>query len=480
LNEPSPVRRRLLALLVALAFLHGLLWAVMMPPWQVPDEYAYFAAGQQAAIDAGWLAEPALIGPPAAMPTKLFAVTAAPVVAVFKNPLHGMYAMRAIGALGGALVVLLGFLAARALFPEDELIQWGTGLTLAMLPSLGQFFAYGSPDTPANLGGALLYLGAAYTITRGYRPWPVVAAVGGAVIAVASKQSGYVLAAVLAVLPLFALARPPAHPGATRKVERVVVPVITAAGLAGAFAVFARLVRENPAALKVARGALTPSGWLAALQGLVMDQPRRLLVYFWGRWGYDNGVQLADPWFDAFRVASLAAIVGLVLLAARWWAERDTHSDRRARLAALGFFALGAWASTLQAIQYGQILGGWVHARWLNPSIVPIVTLLVVGLAEWVPSRARTQALTVLAGFLAAFDAIAVWLYVRPHFYEGFPAELSRTANFVWPENGTANRLVFGPRPFFARWAVVPVALQLLLWFCLAMLLARAHRREQP
>lgn len=486
LSVPARTGRRLMALLVGLAFVHGLLWAAMMPPWQVPDEEAYYSTAQRVAADAGLLAQPALVGWPARMPTDLYAWTAVPFVMAFKNPMHGMYALRVLGAFAGALVALLGFLVSRELFPEDRLIQWGTGLALAMLPALGQFFAYGSPDIHANLGGALLYWAGARTIMRGYRPVPILVAVGGTALAVAAKQSGYVLAAVLAVLPLFALARPSVRNGKRRRIEGAVVTILTVAGGTGAYAVVSRLVDGNSEALSAATAAVTPSAWLAALLGLAQDQPRRLLIYFWGRWGWDTGVELAAPWYPAFRVASLAAMAGLVLLAFRWWSERHTHPDSRARLATLGFFLVGAWASTLQAVEYAHIIGGWAHAHWLNPSIVPIMTLLVAGLAQWVPRKGWREGLLVLAGFLAAFDALALWTYVRPRFYDQFPAVLDKAANFVWlRDNPLAGNLVFGPRPFFALSPVTTIALQLLVWLCLAALVVRARgngeeRGKQP
>lgn len=454
----------------------------MMPPWQVPDEEAYYSAAQRVAADAGWLQGSALVGSPARMPTDLYAWTAAPLVAAFENPMHGMYALRFLGALAGALVALLGFLAARELFPEDPLIQWGTGLALAMLPSLGQFFAYGSPDIPANIGGALLYLGGARVIRRGYRPLPVLLAVGGAALAVASKQSGYVLAAVLAVLPLFALARPSVRNGGKRRIESVVVAVVTVAGGIGAYSVFSRLVRGDAEAISAAMAAVTPSAWLAALLGLAQDRPERLVAHFWGRWGWSTGIELPPHWYAAFRIVSLASVAGLVLVTLRWWSERHARPERRSQLAILGFFAVGAWASILQTVEYAHIVGGWAHAHWLNPSIVPIMTLLAAGLAEWVPRKAWREGLLLLSGFLAAFDALALWLYVRPHFYDRFPAVLDRAANFVWlRDNPLAADFVFGPRPFFARWPGTTVALQLLLWVCLAALVVRVRARtRQP
>jgi hypothetical protein len=469
-----------MALLVVLTFVHGLLWAVMMPPWQIPDEEGYFSTAQRVAVDSGLLAGPGLVGEAAGMPTDIYAWTAVPFLVAFKNPMHAMYALRFLGAFAGALVALLGFLAARELFPEDPLIQWGTGLALAMLPSLGQFFAYGSPDIHANLGGALLYLGGARIIRRGYHPVPLLAAVGGAALAVAAKQSGYVLAAVLAVLPLFALARPSFRNGGRRRIESVVVAIVTVAGGIGAYSVFSRLVGGDVKAISAATAAVTPSAWLAALLGLAQDRPERLLIYFWGRWGWSTGVELPAPWYAAFRIASLAAIAGLVLLALRWWAERRARPERRAQLAVLGFFAVGAWASILQTVEYAHIIGGWAHAHWLNPSIVPIITLLVAGLAEWVPRKAWREGLLLLGVFLAAFDALALWLYVRPHFYDRFPAVLSATANFAWVrDNPLARDLVFGPRPFFAVSPVTTIVLQLLLWSCLATLVVGARGRAE-
>lgn len=478
-DRPSRDERPLLGLLVAVALLHGLLWAILMPPWQIPDEPYYFASAQQAAISAGWVPATASIAAAPRQPVPLFAWSAAPVVAAFKDsPNAAMYVLRLIAVLFSVAVVLLGFWAAKEVFADDPRIAWGTALSLSLLPMLGQYFSEGAPDVLANLGGALLFWGAARTISLGYAPGATIAAVLGAALGATSKNNGLFLVGMLALIPLFALARPRTG-GRTRGTRTETIAVLALSGAAVLAAVAgAWLLNAKGFGSGQILWALGPSGWIATLFDLGKGEPLQLFESFWGKWGWSAGPGLTREWMPALKLLCLASMAGLALLFARLWHAR-ADGRRRARLAALAFMLIGGWAAVLQAVAYGRTLG-YSGSKWLYPAIVPIVMLFVAGLAEWVSPERRAQALAGYAGALAVFDAIGAWLYVRPHYYEAFPATLRVTAQNIWEGSvspALVDGLVFGWRPAPLRWTLTYLGVQLLLWLALASLVRRVLAR---
>jgi hypothetical protein len=83
---------------------------------------------------------------------------------------------------------------------------------------------------------------------------------------------------------------------------------------------------------------------------------------------------------------------------------------------------------------------------------------------------------------LAVFDVVAAWLYVRPHYYEVFPATLKTAGLNFWEGSVSptlVEGLVVGWRPAPLSWALTHCGVQVLLWLVLAALVGRVLARER-
>lgn len=469
---------RLVAYLLVVTLLSGLLWAIVMPPWQIPDEPFYYTSVRLIAEDFGWL-DPVDMGTKGtAVPLPIFAWLAMPVVVAFRDPNTAMYVLRFLGVLFSLGVVWLTYLAAREVFGEDDLVVWAAALTAALWPSLAVFHAEGAPHMVSNLGGALFFWGGVRVVRRGWAPLPVAAVLGGAPLAVLAATKGIFVLAPLALLPLFALWRPGDTTARRRTTERLAVVTATAVAAMTAYIVVAI---SSSSSLAAVRAGLPPIGWLTAVFEISGHRPRYLLATLWGAWGWGSGVVLGDGWRRTFELLAVGALTGLLILLVRLVAKRGEEAVRT-RLAATAFLVSGAAAAFLAAISYGHIIG-FGAAKWLFPAVVPIAVLAMAGLAEWVPSasgagavdavRARRTALAAVGGFLAAFQAIVVWVLVIPRFYRPFPGNLVREAQNVWA-TGIAQQLVFAPRPAPLMWiptyVLVQAALVVVAWLLISRL----------
>ena len=124
---------------------------------------------------------------------------------------------------------------------------------------------------------------------------------------------------------------------------------------------------------------------------------------FWGVFGWMN--LLAPPWFYAFfRALMLLAVLGLVKFAATGGFRELAYPQR----AALGVLALASVAQEgylLAAIT--RFNASWYQGRYLFAVLVPLMTLMSLGLLSLVPRR---SAPVLLAGLLPALLAVALFV----------------------------------------------------------------------
>lgn len=197
-------------LLAALALLHGMLYALLVPAWQVPDEPSQFEytaliarlgrvpsqADRDPALDQA-LTESLLRGhffeyllgrTPSPAPRNLaearalffmpsqiggdpplfYALAALPLRALNGQPIERqLLALRALNVLLTTAAVLCGYAAARELLPESRGYALAAGLLLALQP-MAQFVGAGmSNDALANLAGAALCWACIRALRRG-------------------------------------------------------------------------------------------------------------------------------------------------------------------------------------------------------------------------------------------------------------------------------------------------------------------------
>ena len=158
------------------------------------------------------------------------------------------------------------------------------------------------------------------------------------------------------------------------------------------------------------------SGWWNhdTWQYLTFEFAPKMFFGFWG-WIGQPSILLPPPLYAGFAVLSALAIAGLCLRSAR---EALTPEQRRTAW----IFAAG-WFVTVAPIVYVNILisrNSW-HGRWLFPSIAPIMIACVFGFRSWLAAaeqRPRRMAIwlvgvgVVLEGLwlTSAGEAIREWI----------------------------------------------------------------------
>lgn len=278
--------------LLLLAWAHGLLWATVVPPWQAPDEPLHYEYARLLA-EKGPLLTPADISPELQGEIlrslaahrfweRLGGSTPDPLPATFAEaedfwlrrsgtqvtdelPLYyllpalicrwlpgierQLWAMRAYSAALSAGVVLLGWLAARELWPMRRTLPLAVAVWLAFHPMAAFIGASANNDALVNLGGAAL----AFTLVRGsHRGWNrrrLLALAGLAVLLPLSKKSG------LFAVPLAAVVLIPAIRRALSPRQRWIA-ALAAGGLALALTLSALWPMSGQAAAWGRRGTL--------------------------------------------------------------------------------------------------------------------------------------------------------------------------------------------------------------------------------
>jgi len=238
-----PGRGARIGLLIFLAaWMHGLLWATIVPPWQAPDEPFHFEyacllsetrrlltpadistplqsaivrsmaehrfwqrlGGETpdplpatfAAADDFWLSR---AGTQVSDEPPLYYVLPALICSWLPTIGRQLWAMRAYSAALSAAVVLLGWLAARELWPTRRVLQFAVAAWLGFQPMAAFIGGSANNDALVSLGGAALAFCLVRSARRGWNWRWLVALLALVVVLPLSKKSG------LFALPLAAI-----------------------------------------------------------------------------------------------------------------------------------------------------------------------------------------------------------------------------------------------------------------------------------
>jgi 4-amino-4-deoxy-L-arabinose transferase-like glycosyltransferase len=149
---------------------------------------------------------------------------------------------------------------------------------------------------------------------------------------------------------------------------------------------------------------------------------------FWGYFGWLD-TPLDRAVYVALYVVCGIALAGLGLYVARWIRRRG-HPLRSQRVCnppteamLLGYLGLCAlsMAGTLGATNYyswrARGVGGGIQGRYYLGAIVPVVTLLSVGLTEWLPERWKPVGHWALCWAIIVLNGIALIGALLPRYY---------------------------------------------------------------
>jgi len=450
---------RLALFLVALA--HGALYALLMPPWQAPDEVAHFEYSHLLATlrrpispaDDSVPLEQAIIKSlyqyhtwtysgrpiPTHVPSRLdqtpfgysrtlnrFSLTYV-VYALAAWPFLGqdivvqLYAMRLASVLLGALVVVLAFETAQLVTPEAPALAIAAAGLVLLLPQHAFIMASVNDGNLAELAasGCVFFLAAMWR--RGLR-WPQAAAcIVCALAAILSKATGYFLVGLLLIAgPALIFRWQPVqragHRWSWRRVggaglavgvlAAVLVPVVLFAPPLGYIRLMLSINAQHLTDfLPYLLGLNTDGRFAFALSGTFNS--------FWATFGWMT-FGFPQPVYALLLVLVCLALAGLV------WQLRHLPPAAEIQKSLLQLLALAA------ALELGVLVTWFVtspngvsyfQGRYLFTVMVPIAVLLAAGGLALVPVRYQPPAALLVLGLLALFDAAAVTTLAWPYFY---------------------------------------------------------------
>jgi hypothetical protein len=452
-----------------MGLVHALLYAAITPPWQGPDEPRHFeymaqmARGITPAEPAALTLQGEIIASmtaerfwdygysitpydPASPPQTLDDIWPGFAHQTHQPPLYywlSSFIVRAAGrlpladqlrwvrvfsALLCAGVVWLTWATARTLLPAQP--RWAGAIALCVALQPMHTFAYATANND-NLAAFFVCVQvwlAARALRHGLRLGETLLQAGLVILALVTKRTGFI-APVLLLLTLIAAA----WPALTRlwHGRRGRRGLLAAAGALVALCAggVVLLVAARPLVSRLWGGFFhLPKDVLELLfsgsyaQALLKTPypyyTRVVFESFWARFGWLN-VPLTDAWYIALAGVSGLAGLGLVLLGIRVWRGRLTLQPYQGRVLIV-FVCISILAYVLiiakEVLYLSYLIGVTPQGRYLFPVIIPLATLLVIGLAQWTPAARRRLAGYLGVAALVAFDLICIVAYILPHY----------------------------------------------------------------
>jgi hypothetical protein len=419
--------------LAILAFLHGLVYLALTPPWQAPDEPQHFQyvrflleerrlpnshdetvdtplteAVRQSMIQFDfWTWRDRSTAPAtlnyriASVHPPLYYVLAAVALAPFPSldVTAQLYIVRLFSLTLTALTVWVTYQAMRSLFPDSPALAAAVPLFIALLPMHAFLGSSVNNDTLAELTATAVIWMLIEISRRGFTwqrgAWLVVALAA----AMLTKRTVFFLVPLAAITLLIVLAPRTRRWLAVAGVLAVFTWLAIAFQYAGNYA--GSLVR---AAGSVSHLGLSDLALWGAL----------LFTTFWGNFGWAT-VQLDAAWYSLLLIVTAISGAGWVKLAWHWRRCLPALASWQRWAGAMCALAvLSVWAQMV-----ALILAGGIHqqARYLFPAIVPIALFLVLGWGTWVPGRWQGRALGLGAALLVIFDLATLAIYQLPFYY---------------------------------------------------------------
>jgi hypothetical protein len=476
----SDCKRKTLALLLALSLTRGILYSAVTPPWQAPDEpghfqyaaflvrYHRFPTRQDVAAEE-WLQTQVYVSmqesdfwarrahtlAPAALEKEyraavghppLYYLLGALLLAPFSrcDLVTQLHVLRLGSVLLGTLTVLVAYLTAQALFPEDASWQLAVPAFVAFLPMHTFITSSVNNDSLAELLASLVI----YSLLRILKGGLFIGLrTGPSTESILSKAEG--LRTALSWRRVVSLACLLASGLLTKRTTTFAIPLAALTLLLYCLrAKPLKSVPPNEAPRCTLRWLRQRCAWLiiASATGLLLWtltlhssfsihyfhlllEPQRytsaaletyvlsfLLTFasFWANFGWMN-VPLDLGWYAALAVFSLLALCGLGVFAVRVARGKETFETWQGKsLLMLLLAVLLIFAQT-----FGLVIVRGIHqqGRYLFPALIPLAVLFTLGLREWVPARHRSIFPLVLVLGMFVLDSISLCCYIIPHFY---------------------------------------------------------------
>ena len=150
---------------------------------------------------------------------------------------------------------------------------------------------------------------------------------------------------------------------------------------------------------------------------------------FWGSFGWLT-IELEPGWYEAWGVALLLAVFGLVLAVGRWLWERlrgdrkyaiepypQAARARQAFLVGMGVWLIASLIPLIGLFATSDYPGGALQGRYLLPDLAPLALLLAVGWRALLPADWHRAGAVSLVAWFTIFNVAALTTAIIPAFY---------------------------------------------------------------
>ena len=442
----NPLIAVLLVTIVVSYFVIGTLYAVLTPIWQVPDEPAHYnyvrwvAEGNGLPVlepgdyDQEYLERLTSEGFPADLPIEplryedhqppLFYLLAAPIYSLVDG---AVLPLRMLSVVLGAGLLIAAFGTTRTVFPRQPHLALMVTAFIAFVPQHVAMTAGVNNDALAGLtvGGALWALAGYVRRTserpgsgaaQEPRPWHLGILLGAALL---TKATAYVVVGVaLAAVVLRAHRDRRPWSWMVRQTAWMLAPALL---LSGPWFIRNALTYGWLDPMGLARHHAVVAGqprsyqWLAAYgwAGLIDRMVRTTFQSFWAQFGW-MAVPLPARFYAALAIFSVLLLAGFLV----WFLRRPRcyvpgplihHPVSLLALSASLTFLAFCWYN-LTFVQH--------QGRYLHPALIPLGTVVALGLDVWVrllPARYRAWALTVFFAGMSGFVLYCLFVIVVPN-----------------------------------------------------------------
>ena len=450
-SRAMPLVRHMLWWLIGLAMVHGLVFALLIPPWQAPDETGHFEyiwtlarlGAIPSARDASPQFERALIQSlyqyrygeyigrplPEVMPDRMddlpitifarrvrtllidrFSIAYVwPALFISLIPDHDLvtqlYLARISAVFINAAIIVVAFLT----FQEIEQRDWRTNLVAAALIALIPQHTFINSTVGEGALAELIAVWVLYCWIRLFRRgpgfWEVAGISAGVGMGISTKATTFFLVPLSIGLAAWWLAEH-AHWLRQQSGLRLLSCALAGIALTGAVLAFTPALNR---ALELWRGiaSTTTLVWRDA-RGTSLGEGLLLTYHsFWANFGWMS-LPVAEGWYTGIKVLTVAALAG-------WAFGRGRACPRRL----VGVL----WAFIITAV-LAFVVGGlltqeyyWIQGRYLFTITAPFIYLLVNGLVRWVrPQHWRPLGFGLVVA-AAGFDLWCMIGYIIPYYY---------------------------------------------------------------
>ncbi len=457
-------RRLLLRYLLPLAFLHGLLYLALVPPWQHYDEPTHFEYARLVALlerrperhetDRATEREiadsmyrfrfwspgvrPDFLGPQGpdigvtqrVHPPLYYALVAVPVRWLrYLSVETQLYATRSVALGLYLLIIVVAWRVSTLLLPDDYLSQVMVPLLIIVTPAFSDMMTATNNDVLVNFSITTLLLGCILLIRNGVQPVPLLLALLSLSVALLTKRT-----AVVGIIPFILALFWALH----RRPVRWWFYGITLAGcIIGGILISVRLVAFGESGS--GSHTLLLRSWVVQLDQhylrLSLEQifvsllnwertrdlypyvSRVLFASFWMRFGWGH-VKIGTVWEYGMLGLVMLGGLGLLLQGIR----------RRSQLSLWQQRCIWIFIATLLAAWFAALIrihplpppeATWVYVpvgRYIHLATLPTIWLLIWGIQGVVCRRWRTYSVWMLVLFFIFIDTTA-WAYTLVTFY---------------------------------------------------------------